>query len=204
MYRSSLRTAVLPLAFILLALIVTGCGRAPATTGPAETSAPTRATGEPTAAPPAEGPGPAPNPAQGTVLSAFTTADFSGPSTCTLCHEGLTDEAGADVSMTTAWRSTMMANAAKDPIWKAKVSSEVARFPALQTVIEEKCVSCHMPMAKTQAVVNGQAVAAQGDGFLNPAHQLHEAGLEGVSCTLCHQISDVGLGTMGSFTGFRG
>jgi hypothetical protein len=95
----------------------------------------------------------------------------------------------------------MMANAAKDPVWQAKVSSEVVRFPALQAVIEKKCVSCHMPMAKTQAEVEGQVVAAQGDGFFAQAHPLHEAGIEGVSCTLCHQIGDVGLGTMASFTG---
>ena len=210
MHRNAFRTTILPLALILLALLVTGCGQGPAATAPATIPAPTMdavvepaATPreEPTTALPTGGPGPARNPAQGTVLSAFTTADFSGPGTCTLCHEGLVDEAGADVSMTTAWRSTMMANAAKDPIWQAKVSSEAVRFPALQAVIEEKCVSCHMPMAKTQAEVEDQAVAAQGDGFFDPAHPLHEAGIEGVSCTLCHQIGEVGLGTMESFTG---
>ena len=209
MYRSAFRTAVLPLSCILLALLVAGCGQAPTATAPATAPPPTMAAMEPTATPkeeeptalPAEGPGPAHNPAQGTVLSSFMTADFSGAGTCVLCHERLTDEAGVDVSLTTAWRSTMMANAAKDPVWQAKVSSEVARLPALQAVIEEKCVSCHMPMAKTQAEVDGQTVAAQGDGFLNLAHPLHEAGIEGVSCTLCHQIGDVNLGTMESFSG---
>jgi hypothetical protein len=210
MCHSAFRTAILLLSFILLALLPVGCGRAPAATAPATTPAPTMAAiveptvtpkEEPTTARLAEGPGPARNPAQGTVLSAFTTADFSGPGTCTLCHEGLFDEAGADVSLTTDWRSTMMANAAKDPVWQAKVSSEVARLPALQAVIEKKCVTCHMPMATTQAEVQGQTVAALGDGFFDPAHPLHEAGIEGVSCTLCHQIGDVSLGTRESFTG---
>ena len=208
MYRSAFRTAILFLLFILLALLAAGCGEAPAATAPATAPAPATATvaeptatpsEEPTAAQPVDGP--ARNPAQDTVLSAFMTPDFSGPGTCVLCHEGLRDEAGTDVSLTTAWRSTMMANAAKDPVWQAKVSSEVARFPMLQAVIEKKCVSCHMPMAKTQAEAEGQTVAAQGDGFFDPAHPLHEAGIEGVSCTLCHQIGDVGLGTMESFTG---
>ncbi len=210
MHSSVFRTAVLSFLFVLLALLPIGCGRAPAATAPTMTPAPTMAAAvEPTATPerepataqPAGVSGPVPRPAQGTVLSAFTTADFSGPGTCVLCHEGLSDEAGADVSLTTAWRSTMMANAAKDPVWQAKVSSEVARFPALQAVIERKCVTCHMPMAKTQAEVEGQTIAAQGDGFFDPAHPLHEAGIEGVSCTLCHQIGDVNLGTMESFTG---
>jgi hypothetical protein len=196
MFPNPFRTAVLSLLFVLLPLLPVGCGRAPVT-GPATTPVPTMAAAvEPTVAPLGE-----PAKAQNTVLSAFETADFSGPGTCTMCHEGLSDEAGADVSLTTAWRSTMMANAAKDPVWQAKVSSEVARLPALQAVIEKKCVTCHMPMAKTQAEVEGRAVAAQGNGFFDLAHPLHETGIEGVSCTLCHQIGDVGLGTMGSFSG---
>ncbi|HSJ54811.1 MAG TPA: multiheme c-type cytochrome, partial [Anaerolineae bacterium] len=158
MYRDAFRTAVLSLLLVLLALLPAGCGRM-AATEPAMAHAPTVAAAGTTA----------PN----TALSAFVTADFSGPGTCAMCHEGLSDEAGADVSLTTAWRSTMMANAAKDPVWQAKMSSEVARLPALQDVIEIKCVTCHMPMAKTQAEVGGLPVAAQGDGFFDPAHPLH-------------------------------
>jgi len=209
MHRSAFRTAVPSLFFVLLALMPAGCGSNPATT-PATATAPTMTAMEPmpTPTPPTAAalePTVAPEgeraPAQNTVLSSFMTADFSGPGACTMCHEGLSDEAGANVSLATNWRSTMMANAAKDPVWQAKVSSEVARLPALQAVIEEKCVACHMPMAKTQAEVEGQAVAAQGGGFFDPAHPLHEAGIEGVSCTLCHQIDDVRLGTMESFSG---
>jgi hypothetical protein len=103
--------------------------------------------------------------------------------------------------MPTHWRSTMMANAAKDPIWQAKVSSEVVRFPALQEVIEKKCITCHMPMAETQAVAEGQPVTGLGDGFFNRANPLHPAAIDGVSCTLCHQITDTNFGEMASFSG---
>ncbi len=209
MDRSVFRAVVLSRLFILLALLAVGCGETTATAPVTPPAPATAASVGPTATPERElatsqphgGSGSAPGPAQDTALSAFVTADFSGSGTCTLCHERLSDEAGADVSLTTAWRSTMMANAARDPVWQAKVSSEVARFPALQAVIEEKCVTCHMPMAKTQAEVEGQMIAAQGDGFFDPAHPLHEAGIEGVSCTLCHQVGDVGLGTIESFSG---
>lgn len=139
--------------------------------------------------------------AQTTALSSFTTADFSGPGTCATCHIALKDEAGADVSMPNMWRSTMMANAARDPVWQAKVSSEVARMPQLQAEIEKKCVSCHMPMGKTQAVTDGQPVAALGDGFYNPTHPLHQAAIDGVSCTLCHQVQAKNLGAPESFSG---
>ena len=40
-----------------------------------------------------------------------------------------------------------------------------------------------------------------GIGFLNPAHTLHEAAMDGVSCTLCHQIRPDKLGTPDSYTG---
>lgn len=139
--------------------------------------------------------------AQATAYSSFTTADFSGPGICAVCHTGLKDQSGVDVSMPESWRSTMMANAARDPIWQAKVSSEVARMPQLQQVIEKKCIGCHMPMAKTQAVNDNQAVAALGDGFFNDTHPLHPAAIDGVSCTLCHQVQNENLGSEESFSG---
>jgi hypothetical protein len=95
----------------------------------------------------------------------------------------------------------MMANSAKDPLWQAKISSEVNRNPALAAVIEEKCSRCHMGMARYQAITDGSPVSVLGSGFLNTSHPLHEAAMDGVSCTLCHQIQDLGLGTPDSFTG---
>ena len=144
---------------------------------------------------------PARNPVQNTLMSNFVTDDFLGAGTCQMCHANLFDQGGVDVSITTDWRSTMMANASRDPIWQAKVSSEIARAPDLQAVIEEKCSTCHQPMAKTQALVDGSQVAMFGDGFNNPNHMLHQAGMDGVSCALCHQIQDENLGKEESFSG---
>ena len=141
------------------------------------------------------------NPAVNTVMSSFVTDDFLGAGTCLMCHANLFDQGGVDVSITTDWRSTMMANASRDPVWQAKVSSEIERMPNLQAVIEAKCVTCHQPMAKTQAEVVGSEVAMFGDGFNNPTHALHQAGMDGVSCALCHQIQDESLGEAESFSG---
>jgi hypothetical protein len=210
MHRRIIRSAAQGLAAVLLATFMAACGAPPRIEGPAPTPIPTlipvtRATDTPVPArapaEPGEARGPARRPAQETTLSTFTTADFSGAGLCAACHMGIKDEDGVDVSMPTAWRSTMMGNAAKDPVWQAKVSSEVARFPALQGVIEKKCVTCHMPMAETQAVAEGQPVTAQGDGFFNPANPLHAAAIDGVSCTLCHQLRDKDFGEMASFSG---
>lgn len=128
--------------------------------------------------------------------------DFVGSGDCATCHSSLQDEAGLDVSIDAHWRSTMMANSAKDPLWQAKVSSEVEREPALQAVIEDKCATCHMPMARTQAKALDLPVAILGeDGFLDPDHALHDLAMDGVSCAVCHQITDEGLGEQSSFSG---
>jgi hypothetical protein len=88
----------------------------------------------------------------------------------------------------------MMANAAKDPFWQAKVASEVDSNPHLEEVIEDKCATCHMPMAYTQANVDGSPTTILNEGFLDPTNTLHKAAMDGNSCTLCHQIIDPVLG----------
>ncbi len=142
----------------------------------------------------------APHP--GRPLTNFASSDFSGSGNCAVCHSALTDSAGHDVSIDAHWRSAIMANSSKDPLWQAKVSSEVVRNPALQAVIEDKCATCHMPMARTQAVADSSPVSILNDGFLEPNNSLHEVAMDGVSCTLCHQIQDINLGKQESFSGY--
>ena len=95
----------------------------------------------------------------------------------------------------------MMANASKDPFWQAKVNSEVVRNPALSAIIEGKCATCHTPMARIQATSDGNPVGLLDEGFLNPTHALNHPAMDGVSCTLCHQIQNVNLGELESFSG---
>jgi hypothetical protein len=140
----------------------------------------------------------------GTTLTTFETADFSGSGACAFCHSQLTDSTGKDVSIDAHWRSTMMANAAKDPLWQAKISSEVKRTPGLQAAIEEKCSRCHMGMARYQDLTNGTSegkIKVLGTGYLASTHPLHAAAMDGISCTLCHQVQPESLGTEAVFTG---
>ncbi|NOQ90258.1 MAG: hypothetical protein GQ549_04865 [Gammaproteobacteria bacterium] len=124
--------------------------------------------------------------------ASFTTSHFSGSGNCTTCHDGLTDTSGEDVSIVKDWGSSMMANATKDPFWRAKVATELERNPALSDLINDKCSKCHAPMAHFEITeVQGGKLTLFGDGgILDPAHLLHDAGMNGVSCTLCHQIDD--------------
>lgn len=127
---------------------------------------------------------------------------FALSQSCGGCHNGLKDEAGNDVSNYTQWGSTMMANAARDPYYQASVSAEIDHNPKYQTLIEEKCAPCHFPMASFTDAAAGKEVKIFGaDGYLNPNQNLHALAMDGVSCSVCHQIQPANLGQPGSFSG---
>jgi hypothetical protein len=134
----------------------------------------------------------------------FTTSLFSGSGNCATCHDGLTDGSGENVSIVRDWETSMMANATKDPFWRAKVATELERNPHLSSVINDTCSKCHAPMANVEItrVQGGEIVLFGPDGILDPDHAFYDAGMNGVSCTVCHQIKDEAtLGTLASFSG---
>ena len=140
-------------------------------------------------------------PHPGFNLATFTSDNFVGSGNCAVCHSELSDEAGNDVSNDSHWRSAMMANSAKDPFWQAKVSSEVARNSTLKAVIEDKCANCHTPMVHEETSAKGESVVLLTDGILHPDNPHNVPAMDGVSCTLCHQIQDLDLGENESFSG---
>ena len=74
-------------------------------------------------------------------------------------------------------------------------------LPSLEGTIESTCAICHMPMASTQAKADGTASSILNNGFANHPNGLNKAAMDGVSCSLCHQIQGSNLGQPGSFTG---
>ncbi len=123
---------------------------------------------------------------------------FSGSGNCADCHTGNGDVLslnGVDISPPTYWRSSMMANSGKDPLWRAMVSGEVNEFPALQDSIETLCTRCHAPMGYTEAVYNGQNTYTIAELREDPLAN------DGVSCTVCHQIKPVNFGQPSSYSG---
>ena len=126
---------------------------------------------------------------------------FSSSGVCTICHQRNMSASGEDVDIGEFWRGTMMANAARDPYWLANVQAETVKAPALSDVIENKCSTCHMPMAHVTAKTEGASQVIFGDGFLNDGHELHDLAMDGVSCTVCHQIRADNLGKDESFSG---
>ena len=119
---------------------------------------------------------------------------------CLACHNGLVTPRGEDVSIGADWRASMMAHSARDPYWQASVRRETLAHPKVAAAIEHECSACHMPMDRYLAKAGG----GMGQVFANlpavpaPAPEAALA-IDGVSCSMCHQIAKDGLGTRESF-----
>jgi hypothetical protein len=148
-------------------------------------------------------------PPTGTTEKASIIAMHSDPDVlfktggnCMPCHNSLMTPTGEDVSIGSSWRATIMANSSRDPYWQAGVRRETIDHPTAASEIEDECSICHMPMARTMARAEGRK--GQVFAHLPVAEHTGEEDLlahDGVSCTLCHQISSEKLGTRDSFVG---
>jgi hypothetical protein len=135
---------------------------------------------------------------------------FALATDCLACHNNLAAPDGEDVSIGASWRGSMMANAARDPYVLASVRRETIDHAPHAEEIEDECAACHMPAARriahaaggkasilSHAVVGASAAGGSGgDG-----ESLREFARDGVTCTVCHQITAEGLGTRESFNG---
>lgn len=123
---------------------------------------------------------------------------FKASGNCDGCHgydetqQANVNNQGHDISPITMWRGSMMANSAKDPLWKAKVSHEVAVNPSHQEALEDKCTSCHAPMGRYSHDILGSGSYGMDDLATD------SLGMDGVSCLACHKQSDEELGLLNS------
>jgi hypothetical protein len=127
--------------------------------------------------------------------------NFVASDQCIACHSNMVDANGGTLSIGHNWRASLMAQSAKDPYWQAAVRREIADRPHLQAEIEDTCSVCHMPMFRTTAVADGrrgEIIRYLEGGFSDAEKKLAE---DGVSCTVCHQISDQNFGDHASFDG---
>ncbi|HSH44298.1 MAG TPA: hypothetical protein VK966_00445, partial [Longimicrobiales bacterium] len=127
---------------------------------------------------------------------------FETSDRCLACHNGVTTSTGRDVSIGFDWRGSMMANSARDPYWHAAVRREIMDHPQEQTAIEDTCSTCHMPMARYEAHLRGERGEVFGNlPAVDAATRREQLAADGVSCAMCHQITEEGLGEPESFTG---
>lgn len=108
---------------------------------------------------------------------------------CSGCHgfdpqmNSMVEWDGNDVNVHDDWSTSMMANSAKDPFWRAKVSHEVMVNPSHKLDLETKCISCHAPQGHFTAILRG------ADHYTIEDMVGDSIGLDGVSCGACHMKS---------------
>ena len=132
--------------------------------------------------------------------AALTVRDkhFTTSEACAVCHiaapgaTAMKDKQGEDISPYFTWQATMMANAFRDPYFRAQLQKETA---AAGEQVQELCLRCHTPMTHHDAVLNGEAPPRLATAMDDMAAD------DGVSCTVCHMISPEGLGTPATFSG---
>lgn len=159
-------------------------------------------------------------PSLNTNNTTFNGEHHAGSETCASCHDYDqmlidTDEPGVkrDVSINKAWETSVMANATRDPYWHAVVASELDNFPELEETINDKCIVCHAPTAHDMARKTGldlrlfdkgsiaEGNFQQGIYSMNDTDELFNHAMDGVSCTLCHQMDGTNFGSEESMTG---
>ncbi len=129
----------------------------------------------------------------------------------------------ANLSVYGEWRNSMMGLAGRDPIFFAQLESERNLHKPIEYWAQDTCLSCHGGMGQRQfhadnpeapecdfhstsreaCFTRDRLLPFSTDVDANSEGELKYAALgrEGISCALCHHMSDEGLGTPVSFTG---
>jgi hypothetical protein len=132
-------------------------------------------------------------------LPTDTTAWFAGSGKCAGCHGhdpagfAFITPSGEDVNIADDWAGTMMAQASKDPYWRAKISHEILINPGAQDDIVNTCTRCHAPLGRFEAEYTNNLP------YSMPSLLNDSLALDGVSCGACHQQKDTLFGR--NFTG---
>lgn len=150
---------------------------------------------------------------EGQAVTEPVPAGTAGPGVstserCARCHSAspnaiaMRDAENRPIAPYDLWQSTMMANSARDPFWRAVMSAEVAATPNAGDEIKAECMKCHAPLA--------DQVGLEEHGTGDVAHaldcdgELGDMARDGASCTICHGIDPANLGSDESFNaGFK-
>jgi hypothetical protein len=134
-----------------------------------------------------------------------------------------------NISPYAEWRASPMGLAGRDPIFFAQLQSETNNLAKLTACIEDTCLRCHGVMGQRQyaadtgpgsdeckemfgvapppGVPSGklfgldQVTKWGGEGGDPSLSKYGALARDGVSCTVCHRISEDALGTDASYTG---
>jgi len=156
--------------------------------------------------PPSEPPLELPPPQDALLPTTHTTTDrFATHDACAQCHYAgpdtplMHDAAGDDISPVYTWRSSMMAFAARDPYYLAIFGQELVEHGSRKDFLDSTCTRCHGPAGSVEHEQTGGHLTYESlvSGTSNEANLARD----GVTCSFCHQIEDLKLGDVDSFTG---
>ena len=120
---------------------------------------------------------------------------------CVACHNGLKTKSGEDISIGLQWSASIMANASRDPYWQASVRRETIDHPESKQAIQDDCSICHMPAVRMADRDADRHTEVLSRFPLAKFPNGDKAAADGVTCSVCHQIENVGLGTPATFVG---
>lgn len=118
---------------------------------------------------------------------------------CVACHNGLISAKGDDVSIGLNWQASVMGNSSRDPYWQASIRRESIDHASVSAEVQDECSICHMPIVRYEAASNGKKPDVFS--FFPLAKNGTAEARDGVSCSVCHQVSAEKLGTKDSFSG---
>jgi hypothetical protein len=120
---------------------------------------------------------------------------------CVACHNGLKTKEGEDISIGLDWSASIMANSSRDPYWQSSVRRESIDHPESTQTIQDDCSICHMPAVRMAERTEIRHTDVFGRFPLHKFPTGDKAAADGVTCSVCHQIENVGLGTPATFVG---
>ena len=137
----------------------------------------------------------------GTHSNADLTSEFRTSDRCVACHNGLKTSSGEDISIGFQWEASIMANSSRDPYWQGSVRRESIDHPESTAAIQDECSTCHMPMSHLAAKAQGQKAEVFAHLPFSHPGKGTSAAADGVSCSVCHQVENTGLGAESTFNG---
>lgn len=132
---------------------------------------------------------------------ASSAPKFQTSDRCVACHNGMRTQAGDDFSIGIDWRASIMANSSRDPYWQGSVRRETIDHPNASADIQNECSHCHMPMSFYEAHLQGKKSEVFSHLLFDLNKKADAEAADGVSCSICHQISKQNLGTRAGFVG---
>src|SRR5260370_7227944 len=110
-------------------------------------------------------------------------------------------KAGEDFASGLDWGWSIMVNWSGESYWQDSVRRETLDHPESSGVIQDECSHCHMPIVEYQARVQDKKAEIFSHLPFDPDNKGNAEAVDGVSCSVCHQISKKNLGTRASFVG---